>query len=368
MGIVSRYLFKEFIPPFLAGTLFFTVLFLLQHLEQLGELMFEKNIPVLLVLELMLYSIPFTAAITIPMGTLFGALFSLGRLSQDSEIVAMRAGGISLLQIFKPMLLLGLILTGFLFYFMNYVLTESNLRYKSIYINIFYSNPGVVMTQRKFTPFADGTQKISAMDIKPDGELRDIYIYDINPELQSEKIIFAKSGRWVNNEFNSSELSLNLYDGEILQMNRKTPTKVEQVKFDIVTINFFNNIRQIDQANEGLREMSVFQIKEIIDAQVDANQPVNPVIYVEYHRKFSIPLACLAFVVIALPLAVSIRQRSRGIGIGVSLFVVFTYYLLMTTFEAMGKKLTIDPRLAMHLPNIVFMGTGIVLMWFNKNN
>ncbi len=363
LNIIDKYVYREFIPPFIVSTLFFTVLFLLQRLEKLSEMAFEKNVPVPVVLELLFYTIPFTVAITIPMGTLFGTLFSFGRLAQDSEIIVLRSSGVSLYRIFRPVLILGVLITSFLFYFMNYVMTETNLRYKSIFINILYSNPGVVMTPKYFTSFADGYQKITAMKIMEGGGLEYVYLYDIDPRSKNVKMIYARQGRWINNSFNTTQLSLNLFDGEIIQFNQSDRNVIDRIKFEKIAVNVINNIRSIELANQGLREMSFIKVRELIQSQLTHQQNVHPYVYIEYHRKFTIPLACIAFIVISIPLTVNIRHQNKGAGLGLSLVIVLIYYSLMTTFEAMGKKEVVNPQLALHLPNIIFGITSIILLF-----
>lgn len=362
MNILNRYIYKEFIFPFFTGAVFFTFLLIIPRLRGLVALAFEKNIPIFVVLKLFIYMLPFTMALTIPIGTLFGALFSLGRLSQDSEITAMRANGISLLRIFKPVVFIGVFTTIFVFYFMNYIMTESNLRYKSIYINVIYANPSVVLTPKKFSSLSDNNQKISAAEIDSDGNMASIYIYEKNPENKQVRVIFAERGYWLKNEFNSKQFSLRLYDGQLVRFTEENKDNFERVDFQEMTLNTLKENREIDLASKGLRELTVFEINDIIQNQKTNNQEVDPTTYVEFHKKIAIPMACMAFIILAIPLAVSFQRSGKGMGLGMSMLVILAYQLILNTFEALGKKAVISPIWAMHFPNIITGSIGMIFL------
>ncbi len=361
MGILNHYIFKEFIPHFLTGTLFFTLLFAIPELKGLVGLVVEKGVPMVVVLELFLYLIPVTASITIPMGTLFGVLFCLGRLSQDSEIVAMRANGISLFRIFKPVFLIGIVSGLFLFYFMNYIITETNLRYKTLSANVAYANPSIIMSPKEFTGFSKDNQKITALEIDREGKMYSVYLYERNEEKKEIKVIYAKIGEWVNNSFNATELALKLFDGELIRFDAENEDVLERINFNEFVFNFIQDNRKVDLAQRGIQEMSIFEVWEMIDKQISDQVKVEPSTYVELQRKFSLPLACISFVIMAIPLAVSFQRSGKGIGLGVSLVVILVYYILLSTAEALGKTETVNPNLAMHIPNITFVIIGFTL-------
>lgn len=361
MWILNRYIFQEFLSPFLSGTLFFTLLFAIPNLRGLVGLMIEKSVPPLLVLELFLYMIPVTASITIPMGTLFGTLFCLGRLSQDSEIIAMRANGISLFKIFKPVVVIGLITALGLFFFMNYIFTETSVRYRSIFANVIYANPSIIMSSKQFSNFSENSQKITAVEIDEEGNMYSVYLYERSKDNNEIKVVYAEEGIWINNQFNSEEMALKLYDGELVRFDEQNLFALERVRFDQMVFNIVKETRSIDLIERGLREQNIFEIGDLIVNTLANGEEVDPSIYVEYHRKISIPTACLAFVIMAIPLAVSFQRSGKGIGLGMSLIVILAYYLLLSTSEAIGKSNVVDPSVSMHIPNIIFVSIGMVL-------
>src|SRR5262245_47992304 len=102
--IVWRYVFGEILAPVLLGLMVYVLLFLMNALFELAELAIKKDIPIGVVLRLLLYLMPRVLEMTLPMSILLGILIGVGRLSADSELIALRASGVSYRRILRPIL------------------------------------------------------------------------------------------------------------------------------------------------------------------------------------------------------------------------------------------------------------------------
>ena len=105
MAIFTRYVLKEMIGPTLLGFTFYTSIILMQQLFDMAGLIIRRSLSAAVVGKLLLFSLPNIIVLTVPMSLLFGILIAVGRLSSDSEIVAMRALGISTRTIYRPVFL-----------------------------------------------------------------------------------------------------------------------------------------------------------------------------------------------------------------------------------------------------------------------
>ena len=110
-GILSRYIFKELLWPFLLALLVFSSVAIMTKIIDLMDLVFNKGISPGRVMLLVVYLLPSLLIYTVPMSVILAVLIALGRLSADSEIIALKASGISLYQMMSPFL--ALCLTGF---------------------------------------------------------------------------------------------------------------------------------------------------------------------------------------------------------------------------------------------------------------
>ncbi|MDY6969505.1 MAG: LptF/LptG family permease, partial [Spirochaetota bacterium] len=140
MKILPKYIIKEQLYPFLTTFLFLTFILLLNRLFILADLIISKNIEIYLVFQLFLLMLPAVIAFTIPMSLLISVIMAMGRLSSDSEIVALRASGISTFYIMKPVLFLGVIFFVIMILFNDTLLVYSNKNYNRLFVKILRSN------------------------------------------------------------------------------------------------------------------------------------------------------------------------------------------------------------------------------------
>ncbi len=359
MSIINRYIFFQFFPPFLIGYGFFTLVLMIPTIEKLVGLSIEKGIPTITTIELFLYAIPFVTVLTAPMGVLFSGLLTLGRLSSDNEIIALRANGFSVLKISFPAFLYGTIMSIFMLWFMNFVYPETNYRYQLLTVNASFANPSIFLENKDFKEIPDTNKKITSLEYDQDTQfMRDVYLYEKNDKEQIS-MIYAKTGQWINNEINSKNVKLDLSDGEIINFDVKKNEAIDFSTFEKLQINLQNQITQYENLERGLRTLGALEVRKDIIEKEKKNQPIDPVVYVEYHKKISLPIACVFFMFVAIPLSISLNNRSgKGISFGIALVVIFIYYVFLVIGETLGKKAIIPPEWGMHLPNAVLFILG----------
>src|SRR5262245_57781188 len=103
--ILHRYIFREVVTPFLLGLGIFTFVLLIARLLKLIEMVVNRGLPATQILELLGYLLPAFLEVTVPMAMLLAILIAFGRLSADSEMVAMRSSGLSIYQLAPPVAL-----------------------------------------------------------------------------------------------------------------------------------------------------------------------------------------------------------------------------------------------------------------------
>ncbi len=359
MKTIFRYIFFQFFPPFFIGYGFFTLVLFIPTIEKLVSLTIEKGIPFLVTAKLFVYALPFVSVLTAPMGVLFSGLLTLGRLSNDSELIALRANGFSVWKISLPAFTYGILMSVFMLWFMNYVLPESNHRYKLLLTNATFSNPIIFLENKDFREIPNSNKKITSLEYDPeDQSMKDVYLYEKN-ENNEIRLIFAKNGQWINNTINSENIQLELKTGELIHFDMKENEILDLGEFDNLVVNIKNQITQYDKLDRGLREQGALEVLEVIEKKKSQNLPVDPIFFVEYHKKISLPIACVFFMFVAIPLSITLNNRSgKGISFGVALVVIFIYYVFLIVGETLGKKAIISPSIGMYLPNLVIFIIG----------
>lgn len=128
---INRYIISEIIGPMGLGFLVYTFILLLRFLFQSAEMIIRRGLPVSIVGQMLLVTLPNIVVLTLPMSLLFGILIAVGRLSSDSELTAMRSSGISLVSLYRPVLLVSAALTILNTLLMIYILPWEITRCRS---------------------------------------------------------------------------------------------------------------------------------------------------------------------------------------------------------------------------------------------
>src|SRR5438128_3613781 len=137
--ILDGYVVREMVPPTALGLLLFTFILLLDTISNLMRILVSRGADLGTVLRAFLYLLPSIFSVTIPMAFLLGVLLAFGRMASDSEIVALRASGVSPLRLLRPVVSLSL-LTGLLTFYVYAVLgPAANHAYREILFALLVS-------------------------------------------------------------------------------------------------------------------------------------------------------------------------------------------------------------------------------------
>ncbi|MBU1077135.1 MAG: LptF/LptG family permease [Spirochaetes bacterium] len=366
MKLFTKYTITELIGPFLIGLGFFTFVFVLNPILRLVDMLVVKRVPFNEILLLFIFLLPSTVAIVLPMAVLVAVLMAYGRLSSDSEIIAMRASGISYLRIFYPAILLSIIISIVGIVFNDTLLPNGNYAFQKLYKEIVQRKPLTQIDEHTLTEIS--TEKIirsigiDRIDKKND-IMHGIVIHERSRDYSSIKTIMAKNGRWLKSIEEKNEgkiiliMRLLLEDGNIQQPTSGNLDEFSNIPFRKLIVNIPQEIAYSINVTKGAREKSTAEIMKDIKVQTtEKNKPSS--LWVEYHKRYSIPFAALAFVLIGLPFSIVSGRSGKSVSLGISVIIIFLYYLFYIFGESMGKQGTLDAVIALWLPNLVFMAGG----------
>ncbi|MDH5681696.1 MAG: LptF/LptG family permease, partial [Spirochaetota bacterium] len=226
LNIMTRYILKEIFPNYLIGLGFISVILIVVQIFQLVSLTVEKNVPVTKVLNLLLLYIPLVMQFTLPIAVVVGTLLAVGRLSDDTEITAMRASGISLLKVFFPVMWFGLLLTFFTLLFYEIILPFAAERYAEAKIEMYQINPTAELSKSLSYDTIDRIRiTVDSVDTNTN-ELVNVRINYLN----ENKLIFARRALLLSKDYQKNAFPLILFNSTMQPANVKNP-KVED-KFD----------------------------------------------------------------------------------------------------------------------------------------
>ncbi|HUF18395.1 MAG TPA: LPS export ABC transporter permease LptF [Thermoanaerobaculia bacterium] len=360
MHILTRYIIREMIGPTLLGFAFYTFIILMRNLFDFAEMIIERSLPLTTVFRLLALSLPNIIVLTVPMSLLFGILIAVGRLSSDSEIIAMQSAGVAMRKIYRPVLYfsLGIFLVNL--YLMNFVLPQGNTALQGLQRELFTASAERAIQPRVFYDQIENLL-IYVNDVTPDGRWKGVFVSDTT-DPENQNIIVASSGSLSLVE-KEKQLWLDLED---VRTHVVTPGKAEQYRVSsnasqrFLLTDRFGETRSVSTA-KLYRSMTLTELFEQ-HRRADIAPIDRRIIQVEIHKKFSFPFACLSFGILGLPLGISNRRGGRSSGFTLSIGIILFYYILINNGEEMAIAGSLHPALAMWLPNIVLILFGMYLI------
>jgi lipopolysaccharide export system permease protein len=267
LRLLSRYLLRQLTAPFLFALAAQTSLMLLSQVAKKFGALVGKGLSWTVIAEVFALSLPFIVAMTLPMAVLLAVLYTFSHLAADNEITAMRASGISVYQVLRPVLIWGACMAAFNFVFVDQVLPRSNARLRSLLIDIGRKKPTFELREQVINEVPPSQYFLRASRIDAStGKLRGVTIYDVGGEA-SRRIIYADSGYMAYAE-GQTDLSLRLYDGSIHQYRPSEPTRFQLTYFsvnDIRVKNVYDQLqRNTSESIRGDREMSTCEMLDVI--------------------------------------------------------------------------------------------------------
>lgn len=342
-------------------------------LFRLTKLFVQKGVSPLYLAELIFYMMPVMVVLALPMAVLVAILLALGRLSTDNEIIAMKAHGIAFHQLMLPLLVVALILSFVNLALMDYALPQANLAYASLRRDIQKHNPAFVLEESTVMKELETEGKLWMYESTEaeSGRMQNVKIWD---GIWSGRPRFSHAEE-ATLAFENGRAMLTLYDGLTYEPTASNPDEFRITKFQQqkLALQMTEDLERGEFQKQTPRSMSIAQLKEFVGTlrsalptSVNSDYTLHKIRFaeVEYHKKFSIPFACLALGLIGVPLGLMVKRSGKMIGFGIGLAVIVIYYLLLQAGQTAGVDDMLHPMFAMWLPNIVVAVFGIALsLW-----
>ncbi len=351
---------SEIIGPLILGFSVFTFILLLQALFKSAKLIISSGVEASMVGRLLLLSLPWIVVMTIPMALLFGILIAVGRLSADSELIAIRAGGVSLFSLYRPIVFLSLLLTGVNIYLMIDVLPSGNHALQQLRLKILAQSLTEEVQPR--VPHTGWQGKVLYIFEAPPGEGRwkGVFLSESIPTQKSE--VFVADWGWASPDPSGTEVILSLENAHIHRMDLQNPREQGVIVQKEMGIKLAT-LPQMSKSSvkRGMRELAFDELRR---RARDPSQPemVRNIAQVELHKKFSLPAACMVFGLLALPLGFNNSRGGRSSGFAISLGVFVVYYVLLNSGEDIARDGSVEPWLAVWFPNIALLILGVFLL------
>lgn len=424
--ILARYVLREHIGPFFFAFGIIIFILIIDFVPQLVDMVVGKDLPTLIILKVFFYQLAWMIALAVPMAVLVATLMAFGRLTSDFETTAIKSAGIHILKIVYPVVLLACLLTLALIEFSNYALPEFNHKARIIMQDVRRMRPTLRIRSGAFITDISGYIILIDSVNHTTSEIRGVKILELGRKRKAPRTIVAQDG-YLTFANQGRDLIFDLRDGEIHEFDEENTENYRRLAFQTQRIVVTEISREFEQSDDNFRtdrEKSADQMledigkwrdgiapyRDKIDTLVSArfekyftdSLPASPdsavadtialanlareeeansriisreksgvdsqkklirQFMVEVHKKYSIPVACIAFVLIGAPLGILAKRGSMGISIGISLGLFVIYWAFLIGGEDLADRAIVTPAVAMWAANVLIGMAGIYLIY-----
>lgn len=268
MKILHRYVLKEHLGPLTFALTALTSLLLLQYIgKHFGQLV-GKGLPTMVIAEFFALSIPLTVALTLPMAVLVSTLYAFSRLAAENEVTALKASGVSLSTVLRPVLVAALGVTLVMVGFNDQILPRANHRLSLLQRDIAQTKPTFGLREQVINEVIPGKFYLRAGHLDEATNLmREVVIYDMG-DPSRRRTIYADSGN-MSMDPAMTDLELTLYNGNMQDVPTATPEELQRLYFDTDLIRIRNVGNQFEKTTEDNyksdREMTVCEMQAAQD-------------------------------------------------------------------------------------------------------
>jgi lipopolysaccharide export system permease protein len=326
-------------------------------------------------IRLVLLLVPFVISYALPMGMLTGILLTLGRLSADNEVTAMRAAGLSLTRIALPIFLLGFAGAAIGLPINFKAMPWARVEYDHEFNQAIRAKPLSFIVPKTFSHNFPGW--VVYVNERKGSELRDIWVWKLDDMKRATSLWHSAAGH-VDYDEQTSELILTLLGGQAETLNEKHPEEYSMAGA-VPTIGSFDQwsprlslaaLFQRQGDRRKLQWMTYPQLKEERERRIalpiplgGAPEHARAVMQVSFTimDKFNTALAVLSFAVLGVPLGIKVSRRETSANLGLAVGLAVSYYFLTVMIGWLDRHPEYRPDLLLWVPNLAFLTIGLIL-------
>jgi lipopolysaccharide export system permease protein len=358
--ILDRYVVREFSGPFVLGLAAFTLIFVATQILAIGKLVTEQHASLAAAIEYFLWDMPQFLLLVVPMAVLFGTLLTMQRLSGESEITAMMAGGISLQRIIVPLAVVGVIISLLALLVQEGLVPLANDRAAYIREEVIEHLSPAASNLTYVTPLPGGGKQVTiagALDPQTQS-LLNVTVLQYDNKSRLSAMIVSRQASYEDRSWTFLNATTYRFGpaGDLSETMQTPGTMVVDIggkPNQLAKRNFSTQ----DPENLSRAEIaSALATNALSDAQRRSFEAT-------YAAKLARPFSSFVFVLFAAPLGLRrVRGGGTPLGFGLAVVIVFVYYVITTLFLSIGSSASWLAGIAAWTPIVIFGAIGIWLL------
>lgn len=415
--LIDRYILKNHIAPFIFANFVLITVFLLQFLMKFADKLVGKGLGAWIIIKLITYNLAWMVVLVVPMSVLVATLMAFGNMAQNNEVAVFKSSGVSLYRMLIIPFLASILIFFLLVRFNNYVYPDANHAARVLMSDISHKKPTLSLVPGVFSQEVSNYSILVREIDENSNRLKKVTIYD-NSSSNISRVITAEAGKIYFSK-NQEKLLMDLNSGEIHENNTMSREEsYRKIIFDkhriAMNADQFTFKQSSLNQSRGDRELGAPQILKIVDSlkvefseeksdmrrrvlryldvdtsyyktqnkpksfsssllqagdeirraknsisskirKIDSKEKKINKYWVEAHKKYSIPFACIVFILIGAPLGTMTRRGGMGIAGGISLLFFLIYWAFLIGGEKLADRGLVSPFWGIWSANI-FLG------------
>ncbi len=353
LSLIDRYLMRSFFSTMGSVLLGLVGVFTIADFVEKIDNFVDAGVDASLMLVFYGYSLPYFIDTALPMSMLLATVFSLGTLNKHYEIAAMRASGISMLRIARPLLMLGIFFTLFQFVFQNLVVMPFNHKHKEITRNVLKP----ARSPKKL-------KEVVRQDLN--GNIIVIKSYDVTKNKGKDISVLAYRDSGITERWDYAQMQ---WSDSLSSWNK---SKGLRRSFDSDGHLLFSRISEsddlpltltpLDIQKEQIRpnEMNIFQLNKFIEKKKLLG--LNPHRWVvDFHFKMAFVMTGFIVIFLGISFALQGTRENLALGVGKSVVALFVYYILLIGGQKIAYNSSMHPSIAVWFGNVIMLLVGVWL-------
>ncbi len=379
MKTLHKYLLQQVLATLLMTVGVFTfVVMLFNVLKEILPLLVGGQVQLPLVLKALALLMPFAVVYALPMGFITAALLVFGRFSADQELTAARAGGISLLSLISPVIILSLSCCALSAWFNMEIGPKSRVAY----VNLRNELKGELVSAQipEDRMISDFPGYLFYTEKNRGGKLENVEIFKLDAGTNIPTEVKAPTGE-IQTDVAAKKMTITLFHARVIKVYPHTvSSSLDKYSFDF-DLNINSNqvykpkisdmtFGQLQDEMNRLESLHVpvvatnqAQLREELTAVRTQKRDWTEVVRVEMNRQIAFSFACFGFTLVGIPLSIRVHRRETNVGITMALLLVLVYYSFVLLGQSLAGRPEFAPHLILWLPNLLFQTVGVVLLW-----
>ena len=386
LNIIDRYILKQIVETFIISLVIFTsIIFATDAFITIVKQITRYGIPLQIAAMLVMLKLPSMLILTIPMGVLLSTILTVNRMNNSLEITILKACGVGVSRIAKPILICSVIaaFSGFVINEIVAPITSQTAKYLTLQA-VMQKNVPNGKRNFVFKEMKKGKlYRFFHVASVEKNELKNVTILDLSRK-DAIQVNYSKSGDtraegWVLNNgvvytisTNGKILNTAVYDTMNFDNTAEVASKLTEVKEN--ELNYFELKKYIKDEYTNMENTIKERIKSNkLEAKANAQTDENKIrkelknhlleFEILMNEKLALPFTSIVFALIAIPLAITGPRARFNRGLIFSIGVLFMFYILRAVSASLGQSGIIAPIVAAWLPNVILFIIGYILYY-----